>query len=43
MNKVNMNTDWEKELQIKEERIEIWEKYKELFSECRAKCGCSKN
>ena len=38
-----MGKDWETELQLKEERVEIWEKYKELFSGCNAKCDCFKN
>jgi len=32
--------NWKEELQLKEERVEVWEKYKELFSACEGKCKC---
>ncbi|HLC89098.1 MAG TPA: hypothetical protein VJG49_03610 [Candidatus Nanoarchaeia archaeon] len=40
INKLDSDKDWEAELQLKEERVEIWEKYKELFSGCKGKCSC---
>jgi len=40
ISKIERGKDWETELQIKEERVEIWEKYKEMFSGCESRCNC---